>query len=156
MSGDFKISNVVYDTINVSGREEICWRIVRPNVENVIGLLHADRWFHKLGQSALAPAKPDFTIKIRIPLSCELGKSEPMVVPESHKREWRHGSVSVNGINKPTFDDVAIPILIETPPGKMLIFREETLHKGCEYWEVIRVSAEITMVLSHRFDSYST
>jgi hypothetical protein len=145
--GDFKISDVVYDSTNVPGKEEIYWRLVRPNVATDVGPLHADKWFHELGQGGLSSSKPDFTIKVWIPIFCEPGKSGLMVVPDSHEKEWRHGSVLVKGRLKPTFEDIAEPILIETLPGDMLIFREETLHGGAvNLGEQTRVSAEITMV----------
>ena len=145
--GYFKVSDVVYDTTSVAGEEEVYWRIVRPNVATDIGPLHADKWFHKLGQSDLSSVDQNFTIKVWIPIICEPGKSGLMIVPDSHKKEWQHRSVLVNGVLKPTFEDAAEPVLIETRPGNMLIFREETLHGGAvNIGEQTRVSAEITMV----------
>ena len=55
--GQFEIS----DEENV-GREEIYWRLVRPNEKNDLGLLHADAWFWDLGHGIT----PDDVIRVKI------------------------------------------------------------------------------------------
>jgi hypothetical protein len=150
--GEFTISDVAYDDKTISGQEEIYWRLVRPDTPSDVGPLHADKWFHEiLGMSGKAFPNGSFTIKIWIPIYCEPGKNGLMMVPESHKRTWRHSMKMVNNIPKPTFDDQAEPVLIATPPGNMLIFHEETLHGGAlNTGNETRVSSEITMVFSRK------
>lgn len=153
--GEFKISDVVYDSVNLDGEEEIYWRLVRPGVTSDVGGLHADKWFHELGQGGRSSSQPSFTIKVWIPIYCEPGKSGLMVVPESHKKDWDHGVVMRNGTPKPMFLDTAQSILLETQPGNLVIFREETLHGGAvNLGEYTRVSAEITLVFPrHKINS---
>lgn len=150
--GDFAISDVTYDDKSIAGQEEIYWRLVRPNTKSDIGPLHADRWFHEiLGFYGKVFPEGSFTIKIWIPIYCEPGKNGLMMVPESHKKVWQHSMVMVNGIPKPTFEDIAEPMLISTPPGNMLIFHEDTLHGGAmNSGDETRVSAEIAMVFKQK------
>lgn len=150
--GEFIISDVAYDDQTVSGQEEIYWRLVRPNTPSDVGPLHADQWFHEiLGMSGKAFPKGSFTIKIWIPIYCEPGKNGLMMVPDSHKRSWKHSMQIVNNIPKPVFQDQAEAILINTPPGNMLIFHEQTLHGGAlNNGNETRVSTEITMVFNKK------
>ena len=122
--GEFTVSDVAYDDKTVSGQEEIYWRLVRPNTPSDVGPLHADKWFHEiLGMSGKAFPEGSFTIKIWIPIYCEPGKNGLMMVPESHKKTWKHSMTLVNNIPKPTFEDQAEKSsVIPTAPGNMLIF----------------------------------
>jgi len=146
--GEFSISSVAYDNEIVEGQEEIYWRLVRPNQPGDVGPLHADKWFHEmLGMKGRAMEQDSYTLKIWTPIYCEPGKNGLLMVPNSHKRTWRHSSTLVNGVPKPVFEDQADAILVPTPPGNMLIFPEETLHGGAvNQGNETRVSCEITLV----------
>jgi hypothetical protein len=146
--GHFAISDIAYDDKTVSGQEEIYWRLVRPNVPTDVGPLHADSWFHEiLGMKGKAFPEDAFTLKIWIPVYCEPGKNGLLLVPDSHKRTWRHSMKMVDNIPKPVFEDQADAVLINTPPGNMLIFHENMLHGGAlNVGNQTRVSTEITMV----------
>ncbi|MDX2225670.1 MAG: phytanoyl-CoA dioxygenase family protein [Verrucomicrobiae bacterium] len=145
---DFVISEVVYgDTIEK--REEIYWRLVRPHSPSDIGPLHTDKWFHDIvGEysTGLYPAGT-VTAKVWIPIWCEPEKNGLKIVPDSNQRPWKHRYVNKGGVEKPQLDEEAEGILIETPPGNMLIFSENTLHGGTlNVGETTRVSVEITLV----------
>lgn len=150
--GRFKISDVIYDQTHVKGKEEIYWRIVRPNMPSDIGPLHADKWFHEiLGMKDSALHESSHTIKIWIPIYCEAGKNGLLIMPNSNQRDWKHSMQLVNGIPKPVFLDEANPELIITEPGNMLIFDEKTLHGGAlNGGSTTRVSCEITMVFDKK------
>ena len=150
--GGFSISDI-YDTEQRHGREEIYWRLVRPNKENDTGSLHRDSWFH----GALNAGKGMFpagtvTVKVWVPLYCEPNKSGLALVAGSHLRDWNYHIDTVNGAVKPILDEDLSKIdakLIPTEPGNMLIFNENVLHGGVvNRGSKTRVSAEITMVLS--------
>lgn len=146
--GPFALSSVAYDNEIIEGQEEIYWRLVRPRQASDVGPLHADKWFHEmLGMKGRAMVQDSYTLKVWTPIYCEPGKNGLLMVPNSHKRDWKHSSTRVNGVPKPVFEDQADPILVPTPPGNMLIFPEETLHGGAvNQGDETRVSCEITLV----------
>jgi hypothetical protein len=149
--GEFALSSVAYDNEIVEDQEEIYWRLVRPHQPGDVGPLHADKWFHEmLGMQGRAMAQDSYTLKVWTPIYCEPGKNGLLIVPDSHKRTWRHSTTLVNGVPKPVFEDQADPVLVSTPPGNMLIFPEETLHGGAlNQGDETRVSCEITLVFKH-------
>lgn len=149
--GDFSISDVVYGNTIVEGRQEIYWRIVRPDHESDVGPIHADKWFHNVLGEGYGMFPPGVqTVKIWIPIYCEPGKSGLIIVPESHKREWRYEYVNKGGYQKPELredPDTLGGFLVPTEPGTLLMFNERTLHGGAvNKGDMTRVSTEITMV----------
>ena len=148
--GDFKISDIAYDQIKISGVEEIYWRLVRPGVPTDVGSLHADKWFHDvLGfQDTIIP-KNITTVKIWIPIYCEPGKNGLLLVRDSHLKKWKYSfTINNNGQPRPVFEDKAEAELINTPPGNVLIFNDGLLHGGAvNKGAKTRVSVEITLLL---------
>ena len=146
--GNFKISNIVYDQILVKDSEEIYWRLVRPEAESDVGVLHADKWFHEILSSEYIPKKTT-SLKLWIPIYCEPGKNGLLIVPNSNKREWEYVLTSNKlGQQKPVIVDSPPSILINTPPGNMIIFSDSTLHGGAPNRGLkTRVSVEITLLL---------
>ena len=145
--GDFNISDVAYDGEVIKGSKEVYWRLVRPGVSSDVGTLHADKWFHEIldFKSKIFNEKT-YTLKVWIPIFCEPGKNGLLIVPNSHSRDWKYSSKLVEGIPKLIFEDKADPVLIETPPGNMIIFNESILHGGAiNMGNETRVSMEITM-----------
>jgi hypothetical protein len=140
--GPFEIS----DEENV-GREEIYWRLVRPNEKNDIGPLHADNWFWELGHGA----KPDniMRIKIWIGIYVEPGLNGFVYVPDSHLKNWPYHAELKNGFNKPVIDvaeDKLNRLLFESNPGDTIIFHDKLLHGGAiGRGNSTRVSLEFTM-----------
>ncbi len=146
--GDFTLAEGYHGRTHIAGLDEIYWRLVRPRAVNDVGALHADHWFHEMmhmgGKAFSASA---FTLKVWLPIYCEPGRNGLLLVPNSHRREWKHSTQWVNGLPKPQFDDTADAILIPTPSGNMLIFHERTLHGGAiNQGQSTRVSAEMTLV----------
>lgn len=149
--GDFSISDI-YDTKQHFGKEEIYWRLVRPNTPSDIGPLHCDHWFHTAFNNGQGMFNTDEkTVKIWIPIFCEPNKSGLSIVPGSHLRDWHYHIVTTNGVPRPMLDEDISKIdaqLIPTEPGNMLIFNENVLHGGViNKGKYTRVSVEITMVL---------
>lgn len=149
--GDFTISDVVYGNTIIAGKQEIYWRIVRPNRDDDVGPLHIDKWFHDVLGSDGGMFPPGVvTVKIWIPICCEPGKSGLVVVPDSHAKEWCYEYVEKNGVLKPEIRENVKTLncyLVPTEPGTLLMFNERLLHGGAiNRGEMTRVSAEITMV----------
>jgi hypothetical protein len=148
--GRFSISDVVYGNTIIEGRQEIYWRIVRPNAASDVGPFHADKWFHNVLGEGYGMFPPGVvTVKIWIPIYCEPGKSGLIVVPDSHNRDWRYEYVEKGGFPKPEIQEDVAPlgVLVPTEPGTLLMFNERMLHGGAlNRGDMTRVSAEITMV----------
>lgn len=150
--GEFAISDII-DTEQHHGKEEIYWRLVRPNHPNDVGSLHRDSWFHGAFNNGygMFPEGTE-TVKVWIPIYCEPGKNGLVLVAGSHLRDWNYHVETANGSVKPILDEDLSTIdarLISTEPGNMLIFNENVLHGGAiNQGKKTRVSVEITMVLS--------
>jgi hypothetical protein len=150
--GEFSISDVVYGDTVVQGRQEIYWRLVRPEAASDVGPIHADKWFHNvLGSGHGMFAAGIITVKVWIPIYCEAGKSGLILFPDSHKRDFRYEYVEKEGFKKPVIlediDDLG-GTLVPTDPGTLLIFNERLLHGGAvNRGDFTRVSSEITLVL---------
>lgn len=153
--GEFAISDVFYGETHETGREEIYWRLVRPNAAKDVGPLHADKWFHAvMGMDEQAFPPGSETVKIWIPIFSQPGRNGLMIVPNSHLKEYRyHGEPGAGGM-KPVIDEDVATLgaeLMLTEPGNMLIFNEGTLHGGAvNMGDQTRVSVEITMVFAQR------
>jgi len=149
--GDFAISDVFYGDTHEVGREEIYWRLVRPNARTDVGTIHADKWFHDvMGMDDQAFPPGSVTVKIWIPIFSQPGRNGLMIVPNSNLKDWRYHGVPGAGGMKPVIDEDVATIgaeLMLTEPGNMLIFNEGTLHGGAvNLGDQTRVSVEITMV----------
>jgi len=150
--GNFSISDVVYGDTIVGGQQEIYWRIVRPEEPGDVGPIHADQWFHNvLGAGSGMFPQGVKTVKVWIPIYCEPAKSGLLVVPDSHKNEWRHGYVEKEGFKKPVILEDVDTLgckLVPTSPGTLLMFNDRLLHGGAvNRGDITRVSCEITLVL---------
>jgi hypothetical protein len=153
--GDFLISDVFYGDTHEAGREEIYWRLVRPNAATDVGTLHADKWFHDvMGMDDQAFPPGSETVKIWIPIFSQPGKNGLMIVPNSHLKDYRYHAVAGAGGMKPVIEEDVEKIgaeLMLTEPGNMLIFNEGILHGGAvNRGDQTRVSVEITMVFANK------
>ncbi len=146
--GPFKLAEGFHGATHIAGLEEIYWRLVRPNAPGDVGSLHADYWFHDMmGMKGKAFPATAFTLKVWIPVYCEPGRNGLLLVPNSHRKQWKHSTRWVNSQPKPQFEDQAEAQLVTTHPGDMLIFHERTLHGGAlNLGTQTRVSTEITLV----------
>jgi len=150
--GDFVISDYAYENEIEDGREELYWRIVRPNVRTYVGQLHADKWFHERlgsGDYGMFEAGTE-TIKIWTAIYCEPGRNGLIIVPHSHERDWRYQHVKAGNSTRPQIledEETLGGVLVGTEPGTLLIFNDGTLHGGAvNQGDFTRVSMEITMV----------
>ncbi len=143
--GQFEIS----DEENI-GREEIYWRLVRPNEKNDVGPLHADGWFWELGHGKTPDNK--IRIKIWIAIYVEPGLSGFIYVPGSHLKDWPYHAELKHGFNKPVIDvseDKLNPLLFKSQPGDTIIFHDKLLHSGAiSSGNHTRVSLEFTMFVT--------
>lgn len=139
--GEFVIS----DEENL-GRENIYWRLVRPDSRSDVGPMHADQWFWVLGHGAA----PDDVqrVKIWIAIYCETGKSGFRLVPGSHRRDWPYHGEHRDGFVKPVIDvgDEQLDIhMFDSEPGDAIVFNDRLLHGGAVGGSLSRVSLEFTM-----------
>jgi hypothetical protein len=131
------------------GRESISIRLVRPGIDTDIGSLHADHWFWELYNFAVPEGKS--RIKIWIAICCEPGKSGLLLVPNSHKHDWRYSVIQRAGMSKPLLVDGQNPStwLFESNPGDAVTFNYKLLHGGAlTQGKLTRVSIEFTLLVS--------
>lgn len=152
--GPFKLGEVVYEKEVISGKDEMYWRIVRPNRPDDVGTLHADAWFH-LAMKIRERCFPEgaHALKVWIPLYVEPGKNGLEIVVGSHKNkeEWDYTVVEIGNTSKPRLrvpeESLVSRKLLETPPGTVLVFNEDLVHVGAlNQGEATRVSLEITLL----------
>ena len=130
-------------------REEIYWRLVRPNNTDDVGPLHADEWFWNLGHGKMPPGHR--RIKVWIAVYCERGKSGFRFVPGSHRRNWRYHGEQRDGFIKPQIDEPEEELevrIFESDPGQLIVFHDRMLHGGAVGGARTRVSLEFTMLVN--------
>lgn len=148
--GDFKISDQTYDGELFEGQEEVYWRLVSPGIENDVGGLHADSWFHEAHKLNFYNNSSVYkTLKVWIPVYCENSKNGLMGVSGSHTRNHKFYFEKRNNINYPVYSGIVSALeleLIDTNPGEILVFDDNYLHMGSlnNGYET-RVSIEITL-----------
>lgn len=134
----------------VISHDELNWRLVRPDRPGDVGPLHADKWFWDAGYGyGSMPAGYD-RFKIWIAVHTEPGANGLCVVPNSHRRPWRHHFEDRDGIRKPVFDEDPESVGAELLPlaaGRMVMFHDELLHGGVvNRGATCRVSIELTVL----------
>ncbi|OGT39872.1 MAG: hypothetical protein A3E81_01765 [Gammaproteobacteria bacterium RIFCSPHIGHO2_12_FULL_36_30] len=145
--GKFEIS----DEENI-GREEIYWRLVRPNQPSDVGPLHADAWFWDLDHGTTPPNVT--RVKVWIAIYCEPGLNGLRIVPHSQKKNWEYHGEYRDGFSKPQIDEdeTKLPvILVNTKPGDAIVFHDKLLHGGAlNKSNNTRVSIEFTMFVKNK------
>jgi hypothetical protein len=140
--GEFAISDE--DGI---GWEEVYWRLVRPNAANDVGPLHADQWFWELGD-ATVPADSE-RVNCWIAIITEPDRNGLLLVPGSHRRDWRFHGETRHGSLKPQIDEDEAQFelkLLPLAPGGAVVFHDKLLHRGAlNDGNTTRVSLEFTM-----------
>ena len=149
--GVFRIAEMVWANRTEPGREEIYWRLVRPNAPDDVGPLHADTWFHEtVADGAGQFSADEVTVKLWIALKTEAGRNGLLVVPDSHRAAVPHETVMRDGTAKPqigTLPPGLEPVLVPAGPGTIVAFNERLIHGGAvNRGSRTRVSAEITLV----------
>ncbi len=129
--------------------EEIYWRFVRPNQENDVGPIHADKWFWDLGHGKMPEGY--FRLKMWIPIWCDKGGNGLRIVPYSHHNNYQCDKVFRDGMYKPMFDEKKHNlnlVALQNNPGESIIFHDRLLHGGCvNRGTNSRVSIEFTMLV---------
>jgi hypothetical protein len=139
--GDFVIS----DEENL-GRENIYWRLVRPDSPSDVGPMHADQWFWVLGHGATPEGVQ--RVKLWIAIYCEAGISGFRFVPGSHCHDWPYHGERRDGFVKPVIDvtDDQLDIqMFDSRPGDAIVFNDRLLHGGAVGGSRSRVSLEFTI-----------
>lgn len=147
----FMLGRVVYEREVDWQRDEMYWRIVRPNEPTDVGTLHADRWFHESMKirERVFPQGAN-ALKIWIPLYVEPGANGLEIVEGSHKKKWNFKAVDIENTMKPRLDldeDKVPRKLLRTEPGQLVIFNEDLVHVGAvNQGQTTRISLEITLI----------
>lgn len=129
--GNFTLSKVILPDGTQEDREEIYWRIVRPNCHEDVGKLHRDSDFHK--QYGIEQGKQ--TVKCWIPLWCESGCGLHIFPDPSYEFRVNEG---LHIDHSKTFSE----------PGTLVLFGAQTYHRGeINTGTTARVSVEMTLVL---------
>jgi hypothetical protein len=127
-------------------KEEIYWRLVRPNYQSDVGPLHADEWFWSLGHGTTPSGYR--RIKVWISIFSELGKNGFGFVRGSHKKDWKYHGVIKDGMVKPQIDEDLDSLkleIFEATPGQAIVFHDKLLHGGVVGGSSTRVSLEFTV-----------
>ncbi|WP_127716313.1 phytanoyl-CoA dioxygenase family protein [Halobacteriovorax sp. HLS] len=152
--GPFLLGRVVYEKDIEWDRDEMYWRIVRPNEPTDVGTLHADKWFHdtmKIRERVFPQGA--HALKVWIPIYCEPGKNGLAIVPNSHKdpSKWQYKSVEIENTSKPRLlcdESLVETELLNTPAGNIVIFNQDLVHVGAlNSASTTRISLEITMIV---------
>ncbi len=142
--GEFVISNEE----NIE-REEIYWRLVRPNSKSDVGPLHTDAMFWNLGHGSMPHDCK--RVKVWIGLFCEKGKSGFCYSPGSHLKNISFTSIEKDGIFKPIIEPSTLSgleiIPFDADPGGVIVFNDDLVHGGFVGGTKTRVSLEFTMFI---------
>jgi hypothetical protein len=147
----FKTLEAEFGTFAISGedgieKEEVYWRLVRPDSATDVGPLHADEWFWALGHG-VTPAGHQ-RVKVWISIHSEMGQNGFKFVSGSHKKAWRYHGVAKDGFIKPQIDEDESALGAEifmSQPGQTIVFHDKLLHGGASGGSATRVSLEFTM-----------
>jgi hypothetical protein len=127
-------------------KEEMYWRLVRPDGVTDVGPLHADQWFWNLGHGTTPMGHQ--RVKVWISIYSELGQNGFKFVAGSHKKEWQYLGVAKDGFVKPQIDEDESALETEifmSQPGQAIVFHDRLLHGGEPGGTTTRVSLEFTM-----------
>ena len=130
-------------------KEEIDWRIVRPNKKDV-SPLHRDLWFWSLNKRNIK--KNSTRIKCWIPIICEKGLNGLTYVPNSHLTEINveKKNKRKDGLLKPGLIKEKLNVKIfKSNKGQSFIFNDKLLHGGLAGGKFTRVSLEFTMLVDN-------
>jgi hypothetical protein len=131
-------------------KEEVYWRLVRPNGVADVGPLHADEWFWALGHGKTPPGHQ--RVKVWISIFSESGQNGFKYVAGSHKKTWRYHGVHKDGFIKPQIDEDEASLgaeIFKSQPGQAIVFHDKLLHGGAPGGSTTRVSLEFTMFVKN-------
>jgi len=145
--GDIRITNEIHQ----SG-PEIVWRIARPNAENDVGPIHADKWFWDINGWPIGDGKK--LVKLWMLLQGSSGTGGGLLIkPFSQvSNQFSYSVIEVDGVRKPVIDRPSEKIVMENlsaDPGDAVIFSYQLLHAGgITSGKQCRVSIELTLEVS--------
>ncbi len=130
------------------GHEQVCLRVVRPNVREDVGSLHADHWFWE--HYDWAPPPGEGRTKMWMGVCVDGVQNGLRLAPGSH-RENRPYRVVRDGHKiafAPDFDLNTLDLRVfDAKPGEPILFNYRTLHVGTfNTAPTTRVSVEITFM----------
>ena len=132
-------------------KEEIYWRIVRPNILSDVGPLHADKWFWDHNKWKIP--KNYYRLKIWIPIICEGKNSGLIYVPKSHKKNVKYKTHKIDGKIKPlkiNLKKTLVKKSFRVKPGNAIVFHDNLLHGGKVGKFKTRISMEFTMLIKSK------
>lgn len=130
------------------GYDQICMRVVRPNVREDVGFLHCDYWFWEHYQWPTPEGKN--RLKVWIPICIDAGENGLVAVPRSHQEVLPYKATIVGhkiGF-EPRFDISLLDYrLFDRPAGTAFLFNYYMLHVGAmNTTPNTRVSIEFTVL----------
>lgn len=137
--------------LTVTDEEEIgfgnmYWRLVRPNMLDDVGSVHADKWFWEISGKQIPNGF--MRIKIWIPIISEPGKNGFYFYPNTQRTGYRYEKILKGGLVKPFFDENQMTEkreLFEGGEGEYIVFNDSLLHGGFVGGNQTRVSLEFTL-----------
>lgn len=124
----FTLANVTYGERIIERRDEVYFRVVRPNEASDVGPLHRDQWFNEIYTPDSAHLS---SFKVWIALNCPPG-SELQFVPLAMDEAWTYEVIDTPNGPRPR-GKVPATVSVLQPrlrAGDALIFDPFTLHKG--------------------------
>ncbi|MDO8289813.1 MAG: phytanoyl-CoA dioxygenase family protein [Parvibaculum sp.] len=130
------------------GHEQVCFRVVRPNMKEDVGSLHCDSWFWDY-YNWPTPAGQN-RLKVWVPICVDAGKNGLIAVPGSHTED-RLYQTKLAGHKiafEPGFDISNLDYrLFDRPAGTTFLFNYFMLHVGAaNISATTRVSIEFTVL----------
>jgi len=131
--------------------EEIYWRLVRPEIVDDVGPLHADSWFWDLHNGSID--KLYRRIKVWISIYNQSGQNGLRLIPYSQKNKFDFKGELRDGKIKPVYDEALelSPNLkkISTNPGDLIMFHDDLIHGGFSGGDKTRISIEFTFLVKN-------
>ncbi|MDO8423097.1 MAG: phytanoyl-CoA dioxygenase family protein [Parvibaculum sp.] len=130
------------------GYDQICMRVVRPNVREDVGFLHCDNWFWEYYQWP-TPEKKN-RLKVWVPICIDATENGLVAVPGSHQQALPYKTKVVGhkvGF-EPGFEINGLDYrLFDRPAGTAFLFNYYMLHVGAmNTTPNTRVSIEFTVL----------
>lgn len=130
------------------GHDQICFRVVRPNIREDVGFLHCDHWFWEHYQWP-TPADKN-RLKVWVPICIDAGENGLVAVPGSHQMDlpYRTTRVGHKVAFEPGFDMAELDYrLFDRAAGTAFLFNYYMLHVGAlNTTPNTRVSIEFTVL----------
>jgi hypothetical protein len=143
---EFHLGEVTYGRLEVEAREEIYFRIVRPQAVNDVGPLHADCWYHEIYKNSCDIGG---TLKVWISISTEEGLNGLEFAEGSHQYRnsysVKHSEDGPRPVPSQETNNLST-VLPRIKPGQAFIFPDTAIHRGAlNKGNYPRVSIELSL-----------